>query len=100
MRSLLEISRTKMKIQQTRNADRPIGKHIIWPGENKGRWKQYTENLYRWDKRITNIFEKIFLWGRIYYSKEQSESYPESMGRNKSLGLDEIPIELFQVTET
>ena len=74
------------------------GKSILERSEIKDRWKEYTENLYKKDKRITESFQER------EYVREPSVSHAEvrkainEIKSSKAPGSDGIPIELLKAT--
>ena len=59
----------------------------------KGKWKQYTENLYRRDKRMTDTFEEDSYEEEPVILESEVQAPLKVLGRNKSPGVDGISVE-------
>ncbi|XP_061493563.1 uncharacterized protein LOC133389608, partial [Rhineura floridana] len=68
--------------------------------EIKGRWKQYTEELYKRDIRMTDSFTEEPYDEEPEILECKVKAALKILGRNKSPEIDGIPIELLQATET
>lgn len=66
----------------------------------KGWWKQYTESLYRRDKRITETFEEDSYKEEPVILESEVKTAVKLLGGSKSPGVDRIVIELFLATKT
>ena len=69
-------------------------------GKIKGRWKQYTEDVHRGDKRVTDSFKEDSYEEESIILESEVKAALKVLGRNKSPGVNGILIELFQATET
>lgn len=74
--------------------------NLILDNEDKvGRWKQYIEKLYQGIDGITYVRNSgnTDEWGGNILKYEYNKTL-EEMRRNKALGVDNIPIELIQIS--
>jgi len=74
------------------------GKNVIDEAEINTRWKEYTENLYKKDENITEVFEEKSIEMEPAILKSETKKALCDIAYNKAPGCDGIPTELIKNT--
>ena len=72
------------------------GKVFTEAREIKDRWKGYTEDLYRRDANMQDVFQEVPFSQEPIVTENEIKTAMRSIANEKSAGVDNIPIELFK----